>query len=100
MGFACLPAFTTFGKFASGFPAPGELAEGDVSGEQGGVARGPEADLGEVGEEEEAESEDRFLRPTGTGLGAEVCGDEPALAFGLEPEGTEAAAAAEENKVA
>lgn len=49
-------------------------------GERVGVARGPEEDLGEVGEEEEADKEERFLLPEGTFLGA-VCPDLPSLGF-------------------
>lgn len=68
--FPCLPAFTTLGAVCSAFKATGESAGGEAKGEHGGVARGPEADLGEVGELEEADREERFLRPAGTGLGA------------------------------
>lgn len=66
-------------------PAPGEPAGGEARGEAAmgervGVARGPEEDLGEVGEEEEADKEERFLLPEGTFLGA-VCPDLPSLGF-------------------
>lgn len=107
LGFPCLPAFTTLGVVVAAFPAP-ESAAGDARGEHGGVALEPEADLGEEGEEEEAESEERFLRPTGTGLGAEACGEEDSLesalaplAFGWEAAGAAAAGTAgvaKENK--
>lgn len=73
--FPCLPALTTFGAEEP----PGEAAKGDSKGEQGEETRGETTvgergleavDFGEVGEEEEADIEERFLLP-GTAFGAE-----------------------------
>lgn len=65
MGFPCLPAFTTFGVVAE---SPGEQARGDATGESG-VEEG--VLLGEVGDAEQPDIEDRFLLP-GTAFGAEA----------------------------
>lgn len=70
LGFPCLPALTTLGvKRLAGLAAalPGEDARGDTKGDRGVVEV---ADLGEVGDEEEADMEERFLLP-GTAFGAE-----------------------------
>lgn len=49
---------------------PGEEANGDATGERGVVER---AVLGEVGDDDEADIEERFLLP-GTAFGAEELG--------------------------
>lgn len=76
-------------------------------GERVGVPRGPEEALGEVGEAEEADSDERFLLPEGTGLGAVDMGEEDNLCPALPSLGFAGAAAAaagaegvaEENKL-
>lgn len=67
LAMTCLPAFTTFGPGLSAAEGlPGEVARGDRAGECGVEV----VDLGEVGEAEEADIEERFLLP-GTAFGAE-----------------------------
>lgn len=80
LAFPCLPALTTFGvnRFASfADELPGVEARGDGTGDKG-VEEG--VDFGEVGEEEEADIEDRFLLP-GTAFGAE----EPCILLAFLP---------------
>lgn len=84
LGFPCLPAFTTFGVKRLAGEVPGAEARGDGTGDRGVEE---EADFGEVGEEEEADIEERFLL-AGTAFGAEA----PCLAsLPLGLEGPEAA---------
>lgn len=71
LAFPCLPALTTLGAEQVGCLAgevPGVDAKGDGMGDRGVE----EADFGEVGEEEEADRDERFRLP-GTAFGA----DEP-----------------------
>lgn len=71
LAFACLPALTTLGPEKLGKLAgeePGVDARGDGMGDRGVE----DADFGEVGEEEEADKDERFRLP-GTAFGA----DEP-----------------------
>lgn len=69
LAFPCFPALITFG--VGELPRlAGELLAGEAKGDCPCDRGVEEADFGEVGDEEEADIEERFLRP-GTGLGAE-----------------------------
>lgn len=71
LAFPCLPALTTLGAEQFGRLA-GELPGVDAKGDSTGVRGVEEAAFGEVGEEEEADKDERFRLP-GTAFGA----DEP-----------------------
>lgn len=86
LAMTCLPAFTTFGpELCAAQGLPGDVARGDSAGECGVEV----VDLGEVGEAEEVDIEERFLLP-GTAFGAEP----PWTPFASLPLGLVAPAAA------